>query len=91
MEKLYTVTREEIISLIDEGVRLALSRLPWSASDQSRPHPAGTRHEVAAYLKISLSKLDTLTKTGELKSFKLGGRQVRYKWIEIDDYLKRKG
>ncbi|HEY4326149.1 MAG TPA: helix-turn-helix domain-containing protein [Mucilaginibacter sp.] len=90
MEKLYTVSRSEILELVAEGVRLAFSQLP-EKSKQDNLNPTGTRQEVAEYLKISLSKLDTLTRTGELKSFKLGGRQVRYKWSEISSYLTERG
>lgn len=52
--------------------------------------PSGTRQEVADYLQISVSKLDMMTRSGELKAFKLGGRQVRYKWKDIDEYLDNK-
>lgn len=79
-----------MLEIIAEGVKMALSNLPIVTANHSNTKPAGTRKEVAEYLKISLSKLDMLTKTGELKSFKMGGRQVRYKWSDIEQYLNNK-
>lgn len=88
MEKLFIATRSEMLDLIKEGVMIALGNM------QPRPEKinddrAGTRIEVATRLKISLSKLDQMTKTGELKSFRMG-RGVRYKWSVIEEYYNKK-
>ncbi len=88
MEKLYIATRDEFLALIDEGVKRALNGL-MPVNDQPERLPTGTRREVANYLQMGVSKLDQMTKTGELKSFKMG-RQVRYKWDEINEYLNKK-
>jgi len=88
MHKLIQISEDDLLRLIKQAVREELQ----SQSAESKPgdNPAGTRQEVAAYLKISISKLDQMAKTGELKSFNLGGRNVRYKWVDIEDYLNKK-
>ena len=89
MEKLYIATREEFLTLINEGVKQALGGLSFTNPEPQRP-PAGTKSEVAAYLQISKTKLDVMTKSGEIKCFRIGN-QVRFKWDDIENYLQSKG
>ena len=43
----------------------------------------GSRKDIAKALKISLPTLYELTKSGELKGYRIGGR-VLYKWAEVE-------
>ena len=45
-----------------------------------------TRKEVSERLRISLPTLNTLTKEGALKGYRIGGR-VLYKWAEVTTML----
>lgn len=58
------------------------------ASEQ--PKPPARRQEAAKFLGLSLPTLDTLIKTGQIKSFSIG-RQVRIDWKEIEAFLNKKG
>jgi len=45
-----------------------------------------TRKEVSGRLRISLPTLNTLTKQGTIKSYRIG-RRVLYKWDEVEKIL----
>jgi len=89
MNKIIQASEAEFLDLVRQAIRLELETFRPSEAKDSR-QPAGTKSEIATYLKISKTKLDTMTKSGELKSFKIGN-QVRYKWDDIEKYLQSKG
>ena len=47
------------------------------------------KREVAAYLRITVPKVDEMRAAGQLKSFKLGERSVRFRKSDIDAYIAR--
>lgn len=47
-----------------------------------------TREEVSKRLRISLPTLNTLTKDGIIKSYRIG-RRVLYKWDEVESVLQQ--
>ncbi len=47
------------------------------------------KREVAAYLRITVPKVDEMRAAGQLKSFKLGERSVRFRKSDIDAYIAK--
>ncbi len=47
------------------------------------------KREVAAYLRITVPKIDEMRAAGQLKSFKLGERSVRFRKSDIDAYIAK--
>lgn len=47
-----------------------------------------TREEVSERLRISLPTLNTLTKKGTIKSYRIG-RRVLYKWDEVESMVEQ--
>ena len=45
------------------------------------------KREVAAYLRVTVPKVDEMRAAGKLKSFKLGERSVRFRKSDIDRYI----
>ena len=52
--------------------------------------PPANRHQASAFLSVSLPTLDSLLKTGQIPSFRIGNR-VRINWVDLEDYVKQKG
>lgn len=48
-----------------------------------------TRREVKDYLRLSERTVYTITKSGELPSFRVGKTAVRYRKADIDAYIAR--
>ena len=48
----------------------------------------GTRQEVSQAIHVSLPTLNSLTKSADLKGYRIGGR-VLYKWTEVDAALTK--
>ena len=88
MEQLVVTTQSQLLELIKEGVRSVISEMP-AISTQGQREPSGTKKQAAAYLKVSVSTLDTLTATGQVKSFRIGKR-VMYRYADLDAYINSK-
>ncbi len=43
--------------------------------------------EVAEQLKVSVSTIRTLVRTGKLRAYRIGGRQLRFRQEDIDSYV----
>ncbi len=71
---------------IEEAVTRAISNSQTSES-KSEETKLLTRKEAAEILSISLPTLNTYTKKGKLKAYKIG-RSVRYKEEELMEALK---
>lgn len=78
MEKFTLLSEKEIIEEIRKAVKEALLDQQATASQRFL-----TRNEVIKKLKISLPTLNSYTREGLLKSYKMEGR-VWYKESEID-------
>ena len=87
MNRIIQASETEFLDLIRSAVREEMKAFQGVGPETFKP-PA-TREQLADYLQIGLSKLDILTKSGELKSFKLG-RETRYNWSDIEEYLQSK-
>ncbi|WP_262250097.1 helix-turn-helix domain-containing protein [Parapedobacter soli] len=85
---LTSLTTPEIRQLFREEIETFFKGLENKSEKSARP-PA-TRKEAANHLGISLPTLDTLVKTGQLKSFNIG-RQVRIDWGELESFIKKRG
>lgn len=57
------------------------------AIDESPLAPA-SREQAAGYLGVSKNTLDKIVNSGQLPSIRIG-RQVRFKWVDIELYIER--
>ena len=80
------ISINEFESLISSILRSEIENLPKENSNLDRGL-YGTRKEVAKTLHISLPTLNSLTKSGILKGYRLQGR-VLYKWVEVENDLE---
>ena len=77
------ITQDEILDRIGKIVEEKLvSHLVPKPPQSSKPSTFGTRKEVSKELRISLPTLNDITKRGQLKAYRIGGR-VLYKWEEV--------
>lgn len=81
------ISIEELIGKIEKIVEEKLNLHILSSPPPLKPENFGTRKEVSKELRISLPTLNELTKNGELKAYRIGGR-VLYKWEEVINSLK---
>jgi len=75
---------EKLAKVLEEKLKAFL--LPSSTDTTVNPKEYATRKEVSERLRISLPTLNTLTKEGVLKGYRIGGR-VLYKWSEVEAVL----
>ncbi len=75
---------KQIGQLIDKKVNLKVDHSPKVNKSKFL-----TRKEVAALLKISLPTLNELSKSGQLKSYKIGSK-VLYKIHEVEDSVRER-
>lgn len=77
----------EIKEFFKMAVREELKDLLQGASATATGQRApATRKETAEYLGLSAQSVDTLVKSGQLKSFNIG-RSVRFRWADIEAYI----
>jgi len=91
MQELIITTPEQLKNVVSEAIKAELDRqLQTLAAAQAPTDPNDevlTREDAAAYLHITLPTLNTYTKSGKVKGYRLGGR-VFYKRSELTDALR---
>lgn len=75
------LTESEIRQMMLEVAKEAVELFHRHQDHSDRP--PFTRKEAAIHLGVSLPTLDTLIKTGQIKSFNIG-RSVRITWDELN-------
>lgn len=79
---LVSIPKEELQTLIIDSVKACLKfNIPKLEADELLPELM-TRKQVADYLSISLTTVDTLTRDGTLKKYFIGG-SPRFKREEV--------
>lgn len=76
---------DELVNMIREAIREEIVAILPS---ESRGAPLDKR-TLAYYLGISISTLEKLMKSGDIKYFNIGN-QPRFTWKTIDAYIKTK-
>lgn len=91
MQEIIVTTTEQLKTVISEAIKTELDRqLQMFDPAQAPTDPNDevlTRENAAAYQHITLPTLNTYTKSGKIKGYRLGGR-VFYKRSELTDALK---
>ena len=91
MQELIITTPEQLKSLIEATVKAELCRQLQTFGQAKVPTDTNsellTRDDAAKYLHITLPTLNTYTKSGRIKGYRLGGR-VFYKRSELTEGLK---
>lgn len=75
-------------AIVTQAVKTALSEQVKAEPREEAVRAPATRQEACEFLKLSLPTLDTLIRTGRLKSYKIG-RQVRINWSDLDSYVMK--
>lgn len=79
-----TELEEKLAKVLEDKLKAFL--LPSSVDTTVNSKEYATRKEVSERLRISLPTLNTLTKEGVLRGYRIGGR-VLYKWNEVESVL----
>ncbi|OOQ57123.1 helix-turn-helix domain-containing protein [Mucilaginibacter pedocola] len=87
METIIQASATEFIQMVRDAVREELSALKPTARED---RPAANKKEAAAALRVSLSTLERLIKSGEVPIFNIG-KKVFIKNADIEAYLNKKG
>ncbi len=87
--KIITATEPEIREIIKDEMRELLNLFFQATSVPAVRAPANKK-EVALYLGISESTLNSLLKVNAIPFFTIG-RQVRFKWCDVEAYVNGKG
>lgn len=83
-------TPEGMQEVFDLAFAKAWEKFKQETPQATHPLPPATRQEGSKFLGLSLPTFDTLLKTNQIKSFRIG-RQVRIDWKELERYLEKKG
>jgi excisionase family DNA binding protein len=81
------LTKGEFESIIESVVKKASIAPPAVVTKDE--NPLLTRKEAASYLKISLPTLNAWTKGGKVQAYRIGGNQVRYKKLELENTVSK--
>lgn len=77
----------EFAKIVEDKIKNLLAEN--SRQEQNNREKFATRQEVAERLRISLPTLNSLTKKGVIKGYRLSGsRRVSYKWEEVESVLQ---
>lgn len=77
-------------AMVKQAVNEALSEQIKQAPKEEAVRPPATRQEACEFLKLSLPTLDTLIRTEQIRSYRIG-RQVRINWYELESYVMKGG
>lgn len=86
-EQLKQVIAETVKAEIDEGVSNLIRLEPKAPA---KPDILLTRKEAASFLGVSLPTLNSWTKDGIIKGYRINSR-VRYKRVELEEALSEIG
>lgn len=85
--KLVQVTPESLAEIVKNAVSSELEKFSDLFKKSESDSEYLTRNEVCERLKISMGKLGSETKKGEIPSYKVGKRRVLYKSCEVEEYI----
>lgn len=77
--------QNKFAEIVEDKIKNLLTTNFKQEEDSSKQY--ATREEVSKRLRISLPTLNTLTKDGIIKSYRIG-RRVLYKWEEVEGILQ---
>ncbi|WDF79552.1 excisionase family DNA-binding protein [Mucilaginibacter sp. KACC 22773] len=86
--KMILATEAEIVGYFEQAVKNVFGQITPFSSLPAIKQPA-KKKEAAAYLGISLSKLNELLRLNELPSFNIG-RSVRINWTDLEAFVNKK-
>lgn len=78
--------QDKFAEIVEEKIKNLLATNYKQEENNSKQY--ATREEVSERLRISLPTLNTLTKQGTIKSYRIG-RRVLYKWDEVERMVEQ--
>lgn len=78
--------QNKFAEIVEDKIKNLLTNNYKQEENNSKQY--ATREEVSERLRISLPTLNTLTKQGTIKSYRIG-RRVLYKWDEVENVLQQ--
>lgn len=88
MENPFEILQQQLIS-IENKLENLLNAIESNKVIKVQPEEAANRTQAAKYLNVSVSTIDALVKSKQLKSFRIG-KSVRFTYAGLDEFIEKR-